>query len=247
VSTVDVGAPAPEVYRLSMEKLPLATGRARRFAFVQALAGVTVFVAALTLALRNSSAAIDAALGVWGLAVIAIPYVSWRAGLRVRRRWNAFELSIGGTNMRCAARGSGRVTMPLDDIASITEGANGLVVRSSLPGVVIRIPTVVEGFLDVRARLAVRRAITIRADALLWCGALLVTGLVGAATAGVWGRSGCVSLGVLSTQAAAAITAGVEIRWHTRLSRARKIPALVAVGVAAVLPVLGLVASALLG
>jgi hypothetical protein len=28
----DVGAPAPEVYRLSMEKLPLAVGRARRFA-----------------------------------------------------------------------------------------------------------------------------------------------------------------------------------------------------------------------
>jgi hypothetical protein len=243
----DVGAPAPEVYRLSMEKLPLAAGRMRRLAFVQALAGVTVFVAVLTLALRNSSASTDAALVIWGFAVVVVPYVWWRAGLRVRRRWNAFELSIGPTSMRCAARGSGRVTMRLDEIASITEGASGLVVRSSRPGGVIRIPLMVEGFVDVRARLAAHRAITVRADALLWCGVLLGTGLVGAATAWLWSRSGCVAFGVLATQGAAGIAAGVEIRWHPCLSRAQKVPALVVVVVAAVLPVLGLVASALFG
>ena len=155
----DVGAPAPEVYRLSMEKLPLAVGRARRLALLELLVAATALVAVAELALRGSTAATDAALVVWGLAAVGFPYVLWRAGQRVRRRWNAFELSIGGDTLRCAARGAGRVIMRLDEIASIAEGAGGLVVRSSDPGVVVRIPRTVEGFVDVRARLAARRPI----------------------------------------------------------------------------------------
>ena len=175
----DVGAPAPEVYRLSMEKLPAAVGRARRLTVVEVLVGVTAIVAVIS-AVFHGTGATDASLVVWGLGAVFLPYALWQARLRVRRRWNAFELSIGPTNMRCAARGAGRVTLPLDEIGSITEGASGLVIRSSRSDAVIRIPRTVEGFLDVRARLAGRHAIAARADVLAWCGVLLGTGSLAA-------------------------------------------------------------------
>jgi hypothetical protein len=224
------GAPAPEVYRLSMEKLPLAVGRARRVTVVEVLAGVTTLVALVSLAL-SGTAATDVSLVVWGLGVVFLPYALWQARLRVRRRWNAFELSIGPTNMRCAARGSGRVTMALEEIASITEGASGLVVRGP-SGSVIGIPRTVEGFVDVRARLARRRPIEPRADAALWCGALCAVALLLAATVAVWGRRGCLAAGVLACVAAGAYALAVEVRWHPRLTRAQKLVSLAALAFA---------------
>ena len=237
----DVGAPAPEVYRLSLEKLPLAVGRSRRFALLELLVAVTALVAVAELALRGSAAATDTTLGLWGLAAVASPYVLWRAKQRVRRRWNAFELSIGGETLRCAARGAGRVIMRLDEIASIAEGSGGLVVRSSEPGVVVRIPRTVEGFLDVRARLAARRPIEGGQGALWWCVALVGIGLLASATAFAWGRSPSVAAGVLLCQLTAAVTGALEIRWHPRLPRSKKVGALLAIVVAAVLPLVGLV------
>src|SRR5450432_1535006 len=154
----DVGAAAPEVFRLSMEKLPLAAGRVRRLAFVEVLAAMTALLAVIEGAFGGSELATDVALTLIILTIVGLPYVYWRAGQRVRRRWNAFELSIGPTNMRCAAR----VAIALDAIASITEGSAGLVVRATEPGVVIRVPKFVEGFVDVRARLAARRPIAAR-------------------------------------------------------------------------------------
>jgi hypothetical protein len=237
----DVGASAPEVYRLSMEKLPASVGRARRLATLGVLGVVTVLVAPISFAFAGSPAATDVSLVLWGLGVVLLPYVLWRTRLRVRRRWNAFELSIGPTHVRCAARGAGRVTMPLAEIDFIAEGASGLVVRASRSGSVIHVPRTVEGFVDVRARLERRHPIAARADAAVWCGALLAVGLFAAATASVWGRAGCLAAGVLACQAAAAYAAGVELRWHPRLSRARRLAALAVVAVAAALPVCGLV------
>jgi hypothetical protein len=241
----DVGAPAPEVYRLSMEKVPLAVGRAWRIAVLQVLVGTTAFLAVFTLALRGTGATVDAGLVVWGLAVVLLPYVVWRAGRRVRRYWNAFELSIGGETLRCAAKGSGRVTIRLNEIAELVEGAGGLLVRSSRPGVLVRIPKTVEGYVDVRARLAAGRSIATSPDALLWCVALVGSGLGAAATASLWIRVPCVAAGVLLCQVAAAVVGGAEIRRHPRLSRGGKIRALVVVAAATALPVLGLVARSL--
>jgi hypothetical protein len=240
----DVGAPAPEVYRLSMEKLPAAVGRARRLTLVQVLAVVTALVTAISAVFRGPGGT-DASLVVWGLGVVILPYVLWQARVRVRRRWNAFELSIGPTNMRCAARGSGRVTLALDEIGSITEGASGLVVRSSQSDAVIRIPRTVEGFVDVRRRLGGRRPITARADALVWCGALLGAGFLAAATVPVWGRAGCVAAGIVACQAAAAFAAAVEVRWHPRLGPSLKLAAYAALAGAAALPVIALAAEEL--
>ena len=112
------------------------------------------------------------------IALVALPYVCWRAGRRVRRRWNAFELSVGAETVRIAAKGAGRVTIRRDEIARLVEGGGGLVVRSSRPGVVICVPMTVEGYADVRARLADGRPIVRRADALWWSVALLAAGLV---------------------------------------------------------------------
>jgi hypothetical protein len=241
------GAPAPEVYRLSMEKLPAAVGRAWRLTVVGVLAGVTALVAAISAAFPGTTAATDVSLVLWGLGVVLLPYVLWRTRLRVRRRWNAFELSIGPTNMRCAARGSGRVTIALDEIDSVTEGASGLVVSASRSGASIHVPRTVEGFLDVRSRLARRYPIVPRADAAVWTGGVLAAGLVFAATASLWSRAGCVAWGVLVSEVAAAYAAGVEVRWHPRLSRGRKLAALGALGLGAVLPALGLAVASALG
>jgi hypothetical protein len=233
------GGPAPEVYRLSMEKLPLAVGRARRLTIVEVLAGVTALVAVSSLAL-SGTAATDVSLVVWGLGIVFLPYALWRVRLAVRRRWNAFELSLGPTNMRCAARGHGRVTMPLDEITSITEGASGLVVRGA-SGSVIRLPRTVEGFVDVRARLERRRPISARNDAALWCGALAALALPVAWVALYSGRRGCLAAAVFCWQAAAVWTAAVEVRWHPRLSRGGKLVAFAALAFAFALPALAFV------
>jgi len=242
----DVGAPAPpEVYRLSMEKVPLAVARAWRIAVLQVLVGTTAVLAGFTLALRGSGATIDVGLVLWGFAVVLLPYAAWRAGRRVRRHWNAFELSIGSETLRCAAKGSGRVVIRHAEIAQLVEGAGGLLVRSSRPGVVVRIPKTVEGYVDVRARLAAGRTIATSPDAVLWCLALVGSGLGAAATASLWSRVPCVAAGVLLCQGAAAVVGGAEIRRHPRLSRGGKVRALLVVAAAAALPIVALVARAL--
>lgn len=240
MSTSDAGAPAPEVYRLSMEKLPLAVGRARRAAFVGALVVVTVLLALVALAFDGSGLGTDIGLVIWGLSILLVPYAAWTAGTRIRRRWNAFELSIGPQTLRCAARGYGRVTIRFDEITSVTEGASGLIVRAAEQGLVIRIPNTVEGFLDARARLAARRPISPRGDAFLWCSALVVSGLLALGSVWVWGRSGCVAAGVVATQAAAVFAVGAEVRWHPRMTQGTKWLALAVIGVAALLPACGL-------
>jgi hypothetical protein len=236
----DVGAPAPEVYRLSMEKLPLAVGRARRLGFVGALAAVTALLALVALAFGSSGLGTDVGLVIWGLSVLLVPYAAWTAGTRIRRRWNAFELSIGPQTLRCAARGYGRVTIRFDEITSLTEGASGLVVRAAAAGLVIRIPTTVEGFLDARARLAARHPIAPRGDAFLWCAALVVSGLLALGSAWIWGRSACLAAAVVATQAATVYAVGVEVRWHPRMTRGAKWTALAVLGVAGALPLCGL-------
>jgi hypothetical protein len=232
-------APAPEVYRLSMEKLPLAVGRARRIAVVEVLAGITVLVALGSFGL-SGPAATDVSLAIWGFGVVFLPYALWRVRLTVRRRWNAFELSIGPANMRCAARGFGRVTIALDEIASITEGASGLVVRDA-SGSVIRIPRTVEGFVDVRARLERRRPIVARAGAALWAVALAALSLPVAWVVLFSGRRGCLVTALFCCHAAAVWAAAVEVRWHPRLSRRGKLAALAALAFAFVIPALAFV------
>jgi len=232
-------APAPEVYRLSMEKLPLAVGRARRFAVVEVLAGMTALVALSSFGL-SGTASTDVSLLVWGLGVVFLPYALWRVRLVVRRRWNAFELSIGPTNMRCAARGYGRVTIALDEIASLTEGASGLVVRDT-SGSVIHIPRTVEGFVDVRARLERRRPIAARADAAVWGAALAALALPVALVVLFSGRRGCLVTAVFCCHAAAVWAAAVEVRWHPRLSRRGKLATLAVLAFAFAVPALAFV------
>jgi hypothetical protein len=236
---LDAAPPAPEVYRLSMEKLPLAVGRARRITVVEVLAGVTALVALSSFGL-SGTAATDVSLGIWGLGIVFLPYGLWRVRLAVRRRWNAFELSIGPTNMRCAARGFGRVTMALDEITSITEGASGLIVRDA-SGAVIRVPRTVEGFVDVRARLERRRPISARAGAALWGVALAGLSLPVAWVVLFSGRHGCLVTALFCCHAAAVWAVAVEVRWHPRLSRRGKLATLAALAFAFAVPALALV------
>jgi len=219
-------APAPEVYRLSMEKLPLAVGRARRFAVVEVLAGMTALVALSSFGL-SGTASTDVSLLVWGLGVVFLPYALWRVRLVVRRRWNA-------------ARGYGRVTIALDEIASLTEGASGLVVRDT-SGSVIHIPRTVEGFVDVRARLERRRPIAARADAAVWGAALAALALPVALVVLFSGRRGCLVTAVFCCHAAAVWAAAVEVRWHPRLSRRGKLATLAVLAFAFAVPALAFV------
>jgi hypothetical protein len=242
----DVGATAPEVFRLSMERLPRAARRARRFALVEVLGAATALVAVVEVLLGRSELATDLALALWGLTAVALPYLLWRAGLRVRRRWNAFELALGNETIRCAARGSGRVILRLDEVESISEGGGGLVVRGRA-GEVIRIPVAVEGYLEVRRRLAKRFSLDARPDALAWCAALVGAGLLAAVTASLWGRRPCVGIGVLLCQAAAAVAVALELRVHPRLSRAGKLAAVAVAVTSAALPLVGLGAAILRG
>jgi hypothetical protein len=173
----DVGRPAPEVYRQSVEKLPLAVGRAMRLAALNVVGVATALSVLATPLAETSSEAVDAALLIAVVALLALPYVLWRARRRVRRYWNAFELTIGPGTVRCAAKGSGRITIRREEIVALTEGAHELVVRSAQPGVVVRVPITVEAYVDARARLAAWHALSERPDDGYWCAGLL--GLAG--------------------------------------------------------------------
>jgi hypothetical protein len=235
---VDEVRPAPEVYRLSIEKLPIALGRAYRVWTLRVLVAATVVVSCLALVISTPQEHLDAVFLVAAVAVITLPYVLWRARRRVRRYWNAFEMSIGAETVRVAARGAGRITIRRDEIATIVEGNSGLVLRSSQPGVVARVPFTVEGYVDVRARLSAWRPITSRPEAALWCAAVVVAALGGVATLSVWARlPGLAAAGWVSV-AALAVFGSLEIAGHPHLSRARKVRA-VLIMVSAVLFLLG--------
>jgi hypothetical protein len=239
----DVGRSAPEVYRLSMEKLPLAVGRARRLSLLKLAAGTTALIGALTPFAPSHQDAIDLALVVAMLSFAALPYVLWRAGRRVRRHWNAFELAIGPETVRVAAKGEGRITIRRDEVTQIVEGGTGLLLRSSAPGVVVHVPRTVEGYLDARTRLGALGPIRSRADAQGWCLAVVGAGLAVAAAAPLWARAPGVGGGLVVCQLALAAFASFEIGGHPGLSRAGRaltIAAVVAGGVAPLLGLLGL-------
>lgn len=236
----DVGRPAPEVYRLSMAKLPLAVGRAQRFEVLRVFAVATVVTALLTALTSTPSEALDVALVMGAVAILALPYALWRAGRLVRRHWNAFELAVGSGTVRAVAKGEGRVTIPHGDIASISEGVAGLDVRSIQPGVVVRIPRTVEAYADVRARLAAVRPIAVRPEAVAWCGAVVGGGVLAALAMVLPRVPGGVALGLMLCQWAGVVVVAGELRGSPLLAPGTKT---VGVGVAlgsALLPIAGL-------
>ncbi len=171
----DVGRPSTEVYRQSIEKLPRAVGHARWRAAVHVLLATATLVAIGARIPAEADDAIDLALVVGALGLFVLPYFLWRAGRRVRRYWNAFELSIGAESMRVAAKGAGRVSVRRDDVSEITEGTDGLEVTSRT-GAVAHVPTTAEGYVDARARLAAWAPIRWRVGDVRWS-----AGLVGSA------------------------------------------------------------------
>ncbi len=242
----DVGAAPPEVYRLSMEKLPFAVARARRLAVLQTFVAGTTLTALLTRVSRTPAAADDAALIIGTVALVALPYIVWRAGRRLRRHWNAFELAIGGTSVRVAAKGEGRVIIPRAEIAEIVEGVGGLVVRSSQPGVSVRVPRNVEGYVDARRRLDAWHTIAPRRDALAACVASLAVGTLGAATASLWGRAPGLVTGLVLCDLAAAVCVALELSRHPRLGRPARRRAVLVIVVAALLPIASVIRFGLL-
>jgi hypothetical protein len=220
---VEGGRPPAEVYRLSMEKLPIALGRAYRVWTLRVVVVTTVVAACLALVISTPQEHLDAVLLLAALALVTLPYVLWRARRRVRRYWNAFEMSIGAELMRVAAHGSGRITIRRDEVAAIVEGNGGLLVRSVQPGVVVRVPRTIEGYVDVRARLSNWKPITARPDAALWSGAIVTAALGGAATLSLWARlPGLAAAGWFSVAAVAAF-GSLEVAGDPHLSRASKV------------------------
>jgi hypothetical protein len=232
--------PAPEVYRLSMEKLPFAVARERRIAFLKLVVAVTLVVAALTPFTASPASALDVALVLGLVAFVALPYILWRVGNRVRRHWNAFELAIGADSLRMAAKGAGRIIIPRGEIARIVEGGSGLMIHT-VPGLVVRVPRTVEGYLDARARLAAVRPISRRADALAWCGGCLATGVAILATAPLWVDEPAIGGCLVVSQGAFALLAAFEIAAHPGFSGAPRAAAIAAAVAAGLAPVLGFV------
>jgi hypothetical protein len=234
----DVGRPAPEVYRQSIERLPLAVGRARRLVALEVVAGATVLCVLAFLVTDDAAGGVDAALVVGILALLSLPYFLWRAGRRVRRYWNAFELSIGPETVRVAAKGEGRITIRRDEIASAVEGANELRICSREPGVVVRVPITVEGYVDARARLSAWHPITARPDDLYWCAGLAAAGGLVAAGAVLAPRATVLLAALFVCEAAFAAFAVGEIVANPRLEGAAKIRVVVFAVVSVVAPVI---------
>jgi hypothetical protein len=218
----DVGRPSTEVYRQSIEKLPRAVSRARRRAAVHVVLVAALVIALVTRLPAEPGEAVDRALLLATLALFASPYFLWRAGRRVRRYWNAFELSLGAESMRVAAKGAGRVSIRRDEVAEITEGTGGLDVTSR-EGTVAQVPTTVEGYGDARARLGEWSPIRWRVDGRRWGAALLGTGgLFGGLLYAVPGaRSFAVALLILHLDTSARVAG--ELRANPGLSAPRKV------------------------
>jgi hypothetical protein len=234
---MEAGRPAPEVYRQSMQKLPLAQWRARRFAVLSLVLATTAVTAAISWLVEDPHDAIDGALIIGSIGLVAVPYVMWRAGQRVRRHYNAFELSIGADHVRIAAKGSGRVTFRKDEIMSLSEGASGLVVHTSQPGVVVQVPLTVEGYPDVRSRLAGARPIARRPDAILWALGVVSAGFLFAKLALLvhWAAV-MLGLAFVLCQLTLAAFGAVEVQSNPLLSPSTKIWAIAVIVVAAFLP-----------
>ncbi|HEX4405110.1 MAG TPA: hypothetical protein VH560_09810 [Polyangia bacterium] len=240
MAMADVGAAPPEVYRLSMEKLPFAVARAQRIAALEALASGTALTALFRAITRTVSSANDAALIIGILTAMAVPYFAWVAGRRVRRHWNAFELAVGYHSVRVAAKGMGRVIIQRDKLAEIIEDADGLVVRSSERGVAVYVPRAVEGFVDARRRLDAWRTIVPRSGVLTWCAASLAAGVVVAATVDWWGTEPGLVTDLLVTDAVAAWVVVLELRRHPHLSPTSQLRATLVIALAALLPLASL-------
>jgi hypothetical protein len=237
----DVGAAPPEVYRLSMEKLPFAVARARRRAVLETLVAVTALTALFRAITHTAASANDAALIVGLVTAVALPYFAWRAGRRVRRHWNAFELAIGFNSVRVAAKGAGRVIIPRAQVAEIIEETEGLVVRSSEAGVSVQVPRAVEGFADARRRLDAWRTIVPRTDVWPWCAAGLAVSLAVAAAVSWWGTEPGLVTYLLVTDAVASSFVVLELRRHPHLSPSAQLRATLVIALAALLPVASLI------
>lgn len=231
------GRASPEVYRLNMAKLPLAVGRAWRFELLRLLVAATALTAVLTLMASTPREALDASLAVFGIVIVVLPYMLWRAGRRIRRHWNAFELAVGAETVRIAAKGGGRVTIRHDEIAAVVERAAGLDVASVEPGVVIHVPRLVEAYSDVRARLATLRPIAVRPEALAWSAALVVAGLVVSVAIVFPQVPGGLALGLMLCQMAVALVVAGDLRGNPILSQGQRALAVVVAIGAALLPV----------
>jgi len=231
----DVGKPAPEVYRLSIEKLPRAVSRAHRLALLGLVVGATALTAALTLVIDSLHDAIDAGLAVGSIALVTSPYFLWRAGRRVRRHWNAFELSIGAETVRAAAKGRGRVSIRRDEIMHLVEDGGGLTVHG--PGAVLRVPLNVEGYGDMRARLAAGRPIARRREGLYWSAGLVAAGLATGGLVLVARSAVMVVLALVACQLTLAGVAAIEIFTNPVLSGAAKARAIVVAVLSVALPI----------
>ncbi len=236
----DVGGPAPELYRLSMEKLPYALARAWRLAVVKVFAAGTVLTAMFTALASTAHDAADAAMIIGTLVLVTLPYVLWRAGRRVRRHWNAFEAAIGPTTIRVAAKGAGRVTIKRQEVADIVEGVGGLVIRSVEPGVIVRIPRMAEAYADARARLANARPIRTKAETLPWTAGVVLAGVAVAAVVSRARVAPGLAIGIVLCQAAVAVFVAGELRINPLVAPASRSLAVAAVIGSAVLAVAGL-------
>jgi hypothetical protein len=218
----DVGRPPTEVYRQSIEKLPRAVWRARRRTAVHVLLAMATLIAFATLIPAEPEDAIDLALILATLGLFASPYFLWRAGRRVRRYWNAFELSIGAESMRVAAKGAGRVSIRRDEVSTIIEDTDGLDVLSR-SGEIAQVPTTVEGYGDARARLGAWAPIRWRIHDVRW-GALLVgfALLLGGVLLRVR-QAGSLAIALLILHLDFSVRVANEIRANPHLSRPRKV------------------------
>jgi hypothetical protein len=236
----DSPRPSSEVYRLNMAKLPLAVGRAWRFEVLRILVAATVLTALLTALADTPREALDASAVVLAIVVVALPYQLWRTARMIRRYWNAFELAVGAEAVRVAAKGGGRVTIRRDEIASVLEGARGLIVTSVQPGVFVDIPNTVEAYSDVRARLAALRPIAPRPETFGWIAALVFAGLVITAAAAFPQVPGGLAIGLVLCQVAGAVVVAGEVRSNPALPSARRALVVLVAIVVALLPVGGL-------
>jgi hypothetical protein len=236
----DVGRASPEVYRLNMAKLPLAVGRAWRVEVFRILVIATVLTALLTAIAETPREALDGALVIMAMVFVGVPYQLWRTARQIRRHWNAFELAVGAETVRIAAKGGGRVTIKHEEIASILEGARGLVVTSVEPGVEVCVPRTVEAYSDVRARLAALRPIAPRPETLGWSAALIVAGLVVTAAAAFPQVPGPLVVGLVLSQIAGAVVVASDVRSNPVLPAPKRALAVLVAIVAAALPVGGL-------
>jgi hypothetical protein len=236
----DTGRPSSEVYRLNMAKLPLAVGRAWRIEVLRILVLATVVTGLLTAMAETPREALDASLAVLAIVFVAVPYQLWRTARLIRRYWNAFELAIGAEAVRVAAKGGGRVTIRRDEIASILEGARGLIVTSVERGVFVDVPNTVEAYSDVRARLAALRPIAPRPETFGWTAALVVAGLLITAAAALPQVPGGVAIGLMLCQVAGAVVVVGEVRSNPALPPTRRALVVLLAIVVAALPLGGL-------